>query len=88
MGIGYNHDAGFCEAENALKELAQSVLDWAKTPGNHGGNPYTKDFVILAERALEHLDQEDVELVQVTDQLDAQGVDYDVIYGDKEETTS
>ena len=37
-------------ARNACK----SVMDWAKTPGNHGGvNPYMLDFVKTAEAALE-----------------------------------
>lgn len=30
-------------------ELAREVLDWAKTPGNHGGNPYAHKFVQMAE---------------------------------------
>lgn len=41
--------------EETLRALILSVLDWAKTSGDHGGNPYTKDFVILAEQALERL---------------------------------
>ena len=32
-------------------ELAGAVLDWARTPGNHGGNPYCYDFVKLAHQA-------------------------------------
>lgn len=34
--------------ESEKHQLIKAILDWAKTPGNHGGNPYTKDFVILA----------------------------------------
>ena len=32
-------------------ELAEAVLDWARTPGNHGGNPYCHRFVRLADIA-------------------------------------
>ena len=32
--------------------VAQAVLEWARTPGDHGGNPYCKEFVKLAQRAL------------------------------------
>ena len=31
-----------------LRYIAEMVLLWAKTPGNHGGNPYTKEFVRLS----------------------------------------
>ena len=31
-----------------LREVAEAVVEWAKTPGNHGGNPYCHDFVKLA----------------------------------------
>lgn len=34
-----------------LELLADSVLEWARTPGDHGGNPYFRDFVRLAMRA-------------------------------------
>lgn len=30
----------------------RAAVDWAKTPGEHGGNPYCKEFVKLARRAL------------------------------------
>lgn len=29
------------------KELAEAILLWAKTPQNHGGNPYGHDFMKL-----------------------------------------
>lgn len=34
-----------------LRSLRDAVLKWASTPGNHGGNPYMKDFVKKAEKA-------------------------------------
>lgn len=30
-----------------LRNIAEMVLLWAKSPGDHGGNPYTKEFVRL-----------------------------------------
>jgi hypothetical protein len=30
--------------------LAYTVLEWARTPGPHGGNPYRLSFVKEAER--------------------------------------
>jgi hypothetical protein len=39
--------------------LAKAVLVWARLPGNHGGNPYTKDFVKLANRHTEAVKQVD-----------------------------
>jgi hypothetical protein len=41
--------------ENLLIDLVRAVLLWAKTPGNHGGNPYRKEFVRQAQKAAEHL---------------------------------
>lgn len=35
----------------SVETLADAVLEWAKTPGLHGGNPYMHDFVRLAMRA-------------------------------------
>jgi hypothetical protein len=32
--------------------VARAVVEWAKTPGNHGGNPYQHEFVRLAMAAL------------------------------------
>ena len=38
-------------------ELAcRAALVWANTPGEHGGNPYCKDFVKLAMIALNKID--------------------------------
>ena len=34
-----------------LLEVADAVLEWARAPGEHGGNPYCKEFVRLAEKA-------------------------------------
>lgn len=33
--------------------LAEQVLEWARTPGNHGGNPYVLPFVATAEKIIE-----------------------------------
>jgi len=30
----------------------EAVLEWARTPGDHGGNPYCKRFVQLAGEAI------------------------------------
>lgn len=35
-----------------LLEACEAALLWAKTPGNHGGNPYKHDFVVMASKAL------------------------------------
>jgi len=35
-------------ATDAGEGLAHAVLEWARTPGDHGGNPYCKPFVRLA----------------------------------------
>lgn len=49
-------------AEHTAKGLAEAVeacravMDWARTPGEHGGNPYCKAFVKAASRALAHFD--------------------------------
>jgi len=36
------------KAEAERDELVAAVLLWAKTPGDHGGNPYFQDFVHIA----------------------------------------
>ena len=33
-------------------EVCYAVLEWARTPGNHGGNPYGHEFVKMAARAV------------------------------------
>ena len=33
-----------------LVKLVDLVLEWASKPQDHGGNPYTKDFVLSAEK--------------------------------------
>jgi hypothetical protein len=38
--------------ESAALAACRAVLAWARTPGDHGGNPYCKDFVKLARKAL------------------------------------
>lgn len=45
-----------CTCKNHKPDLliktAKAVLDWARTPGEHGGNSYCKPMVKLAEQAL------------------------------------
>jgi len=36
--------------ERDLKILCHAVIRWARVPGDHGGNPYCKPFVKLAEQ--------------------------------------
>ena len=36
--------------------LAQAVVEWARTPGPHGGNPYMYHFVDLARAMLPDTD--------------------------------
>lgn len=44
----YTHQ--FDNAKPEPSPLALAVLEWAKTPGNHGGNPYLLPFVQMAEK--------------------------------------
>lgn len=44
-------------------KACESVVLWAKTSGNHGGNPYCKEFVKLARIALAKARRIDVDLV-------------------------
>ena len=46
-------NARLIAAAPGLLEAAEAVLEWAKTPGDHGGNPYCKEFVRLAEAAVQ-----------------------------------
>ena len=39
-------------ANAQLRAVAEAVLEWAGTPGEHGGNPYCKSMVQLARAAL------------------------------------
>lgn len=58
--VSLRHDGGtnaafIVRAVNAHDELVsacKSVSEWASEPGDHGGNPYCKQFVKLAEAAL------------------------------------
>jgi hypothetical protein len=43
----------FDKPNTPVEELAMAVIKWAKTPGSHGGNPYTLEFVQLAEKLIE-----------------------------------
>lgn len=36
-----------------LLYIAKEVIKWAKTPQDHGGNPYNKEFVMAAKELLE-----------------------------------
>ena len=50
----YDEDiAALFAAAPAMLEVCEAVRDWAKTPENHGGNPYCKRFVQLARKVLE-----------------------------------
>lgn len=40
------------DQRNELLASAKATLEWARTPGNHGGNPYCKPLVRAAIRAL------------------------------------
>ncbi len=40
------------DAEAKNTDLAEAVMLWVRTPGRHGGNPYSHRFVALAERQL------------------------------------
>lgn len=40
------------ETRRAVESALSAALAWAAEPGDHGGNPYGKEFVQLAERAL------------------------------------
>ena len=45
-------NARLIAAAPALLEACKAVMEWAKTPVNHGGNPYYKTFVRQAEAAI------------------------------------
>jgi len=49
---GMAGNLGYCHVFSKESQLAESVMDWVKTPGNHGGNPYRHPFVKIAERIL------------------------------------
>lgn len=42
------HDA----THEAALTACEAVMEWARTPGDHGGNPHCKIFVRAARRAL------------------------------------
>lgn len=44
-------NASLVAAAPEMNEAVQAVLEWAKAPGDHGGNPYCKKFVQLAQKA-------------------------------------
>lgn len=45
-------EAGKSTASADADRLARAVLEWARTPQNHGGNPYRHYFVTLAKLIL------------------------------------
>ncbi len=45
------HD-GPINAGDSTRAACEAVIEWAKTPGNHGGNPYCLEFVQKARKAL------------------------------------
>ena len=40
------------DCDNCDTPMTQLVSLWAKTPGNHGGNPYCHDFMTLIEQVI------------------------------------
>ena len=52
IGGAIKNGYAFVFSDPAPIRACEAVLVWAKTPGNHGGNPYTKEFVELARKAL------------------------------------
>lgn len=59
LGQAYRDGEPIGAAGRAIEEVqvtdlqvAEAVLLWAETPGDHGGNPYCKPFVRLAQKAL------------------------------------
>lgn len=53
--INYRDDCPTCRLNKAapqLLEACKAALEWAKTPCNHGGNPYAHKFMGLVEAAL------------------------------------
>ena len=36
-----------------MLEALEAVMEWARTPQNHGGNPYCMDFVKKARKAID-----------------------------------
>jgi len=40
------------KAAPQMYDALEAVMEWARTPGDHGGNPYRKEFVKKAEAAL------------------------------------
>lgn len=45
-------DANLLQASDKLLAACEAVLLWAKTPGNHGGNPYQHAFMRLVQEAV------------------------------------
>jgi len=39
-------------AETEALRACRATLEWARTPGNHGGNPYRHAHVVAAERVV------------------------------------
>lgn len=52
-GNGGSHwDKALVEAGFNVMQACEEVLLWASLPGDHGGNPYMKQFVIAAQKAV------------------------------------
>ena len=45
-------DVRLIAAAPELYDVALAILEWAAAPGEHGGNPYTKQVVKMAERVV------------------------------------
>ena len=55
---------GYIEGDDAIRQtglaLAEAIMVWARTPQNHGGNPYNHAFVGLAQALLHASGKKDV----------------------------
>ena len=54
MEMGWLPDGTCCHVFSESRNLVDEVLLWAKTPGNHGGNPYLHGFVQTARQIAEN----------------------------------
>ena len=54
LEMGWLPDGTCCHVFSESRNLVDEVLLWAKTPGNHGGNPYLHGFVQTARQIAEN----------------------------------
>lgn len=50
LGLTRDQAARAYNATDSAVRLSSQVLEWARTPQNHGGNPYSQEFVKTAQR--------------------------------------